>query len=81
MSVVKSVGGDVYMCGRGASGYQDQTVFDLASIELVYQNYVPSPYQQFGGGKFVPGLSIIDVLMSIGLEGARNMLASNPVNV
>jgi len=81
VSIVKSVGGDVYMCGGGASGYQDQTVFDLASIELVYQNYVPFPYQQFGGDEFVPGLSIIDVLMSIGLEGARNMLASNPVNV
>ena len=66
VSVVKSVGGDVYMCGGGADSYQDQAVFDSASIELVYQNYVPSPYQQFGGGKFVPGLSIIDVLMSLG---------------
>lgn len=75
VSIIQTVNGDAYMCGGGASGYQDPQIFSEASISLVYQNFVPDPYPQFNIDAFVPGLSIVDVLMNIGKNGAREMLA------
>ena len=77
VSIVKEVGGNAYMCGGGADGYQDPDVFNAASIAQIRQGYVPTYYSQFGSASFVPGLSIVDVLMNIGQEGARKMLASH----
>ena len=81
VSIVKNVGGRDYLCGGGADGYQDKDVFDAASIALVRQDYVPLAYSQFGSSFFTPGLSIIDVLMNIGREGAINMLCSSSMGI
>ncbi len=53
---------DTYMCGSGADGYQDDKMFDTAGIKLMYQNFTPVPYR--GSANFIPGLSIIDYLMT-----------------
>jgi hypothetical protein len=74
VSIVKNVGGNAYMCGGGADGYQDQSFFDAASIHLINQNYKTAYYPQFGGSEFVPGLSIIDAFMNLGGEGTRHLL-------
>ena len=58
IEILSKVGGGAYLCG-GAQGYPD---------------FVPSAYCQLGVDKFVPGLSIIDALMSIGFDGARRIL-------
>ena len=38
-SLTHAVGGDTYMCGGGADGYQDESVFEVASIQLRYQSF------------------------------------------
>ena len=38
----KLAGADAYLCGNGAQGYQDDTLFEQHNIQLVYQNYNPS---------------------------------------
>ena len=59
--MTKLAGCDAYMCGGGASGYQEDELFEKAGIELIYQNFTPKPYGN--PKKFIPGLSIIDYMM------------------
>jgi hypothetical protein len=61
MEIVKAVGADTYLCGGGASGYQDDAAFPEAGLKIVYQNFSATPYGN--PSRFIPGLSIIDWLM------------------
>lgn len=74
VALTKSVDGNTYMCGGGATGYQQDATFAAAGVGLSYQNFQHPNYPQIGTKKFVPGLSIIDALMSIGIVGVRSEL-------
>ncbi|MBA3593214.1 MAG: WbqC family protein [Polaromonas sp.] len=65
-SLTHAVGGAAYMCGGGADGYQDESVFKESGIQLVRQEFVHPVYSQAGVNEFVPGLSIVDALMNHG---------------
>lgn len=75
ISLVKSQGGTAYLCGGGASGYQDDSMFETAGLTLTYQNFKPHSYAQNGVIEFVPGLSIIDALMHVGVSEAMQLIA------
>jgi hypothetical protein len=75
IELVKAVGGKAYLAGGGAAGYQQDDLFAQAGVELVPQNYQPTPYA--AADTFLPGLSVIDYLMHDGraladLEGATS---------
>lgn len=61
VDICKAVGAETYLCGSGASGYQDDELFKIRGIELKYQKYEPRPYGV--ENDFLPGLSVIDYLM------------------
>ena len=73
-SLVQAVGGDVYLAGGGAQGYQDAAVFQSRGIRVLAQGFRQRPYAQRGVSAFVPGLSVIDALMNVGVEGTRSLL-------
>ena len=64
ISLVKAAGGEAYLAGGGASGYQEDKLFAEQGIRLVYQGFKPQPYGD--PARFLPGLSIIDYLMHDG---------------
>jgi hypothetical protein len=66
IDITTHLGGKHYLCGGGASGYQQDELFDAAGIGLQYQHFVHPEYAQHGGVRFVPGLSVIDALMNCG---------------
>lgn len=66
ISITKKAGGDTYMCGGGAGGYQDDQIFKQSGIVLHYQEFEHPKYEQLSSTEFVPGLSIIDALMNVG---------------
>ncbi|HMI79762.1 MAG TPA: WbqC family protein, partial [Ferruginibacter sp.] len=72
--ITKKSGGNVYLCGGGAGGYQEDHLFSEAGIDLKYQDFKPTVYDQNGMEKFIAGLSIIDVIMHCGFEGTRQLL-------
>lgn len=74
IALTQKAGGDAYMCGGGAEGYQQDTAFADAGIDLIYQNFQHPIYPQAGAQEFVAGLSIIDALMNIGVGGVRAAL-------
>lgn len=73
-SITHGVGGSVYMCGGGADGYQDTSVFVNAGIELRHQAFAHSVYPQYRQADFVPGLSVIDAIMNLGWTGTAKLL-------
>lgn len=74
VAMVQAVGGDAYLCGGGASGYQEDEKFGAAGLRLVQQHFHEAEYRQGGGRTFAPGLSIIDALMQCGFEGTRALV-------
>jgi hypothetical protein len=76
IAMTSAVGGTAYLCGGGAESYQENEKFALAGIELIYQNFKHPEYSQGETKKFIPGLSIIDVLFNCGLEATTKLVHS-----
>lgn len=74
IELVQAVGGTAYLCGGGASGYQDDEKFAAAGLELVYQDFLHPVYPQVNSQGFVAGLSLIDALMNCSWSGTRALL-------
>lgn len=74
IDLVKDVNGDNYFCGGGASGYQEDELYEQHDITLVYQNYKHPLYPQKGISDFVKGLSLIDTLFQTGKEATIGLL-------
>jgi hypothetical protein len=68
--IVRAAGGDTYLAGHGADGYQDDSVFAANGIAVNYQAYVHPAYRQSNVDQFVPGMSAIDALMNCGPDAA-----------
>ena len=68
INLVEATNCQIYLCGGGSAGYQDDNMFANAGIELQYQNFQHPIYPQVGRQGFVPGLSIVDALMSVGAK-------------
>lgn len=75
IDLMRKVGGDCYLCGGGAAGYQNDEAFAAAGMKLCYQRFTHPVYAQIGQPDFVPGLSIVDALMNIGCGGVKGLLA------
>jgi hypothetical protein len=74
IDLTRKVGGGSYLCGGGASGYQEDEAFAAARVELRYQSFAPPIYKQHGRREFIPGLSIVDALMNLGFESVGQMV-------
>ncbi len=74
INMIKAVGGNAYLAGGGANGYQEDEKFATGGVELIYQNYNHPIYHQCNTPSFIFGLSIIDALMNVGFEGIKELL-------
>jgi len=74
IKLTHAVGGDSYMCGSGAAGYQENEKFKTAGIKLLHRDYKHPLYNQFSANEFTPGLSIIDAFMNCGVSGVKLLL-------
>jgi hypothetical protein len=77
VALVTRVGGNGYLAGGGAGGYQDDAMFTEAGIGVVPQRFRHPEYTQRGSDRFVAGLSIVDALMNLGISGTATLLAGN----
>jgi hypothetical protein len=75
-ALTRAAGGDTYMYGGGAAGYQDETVFAREGVALQAQNFVHPTYGQHRRADFAAGLSVIDAAMNLGWAGVAAMLRS-----
>jgi len=70
--LTKAVGGQSYFCGGGSNEYLEEETFKRYGIDLELQNFSQKTYPQFGINNFIPGLSIVDLLMNCGFKEASN---------
>jgi hypothetical protein len=75
ISLVKGAGGDTYLAGGGAAGYQEDERFAAAGIDLLYQSFEHPVYSQQGAMPFVPGLSIVDAALNCGWAETANLIS------
>jgi predicted AlkP superfamily phosphohydrolase/phosphomutase len=69
----EAVDGDTYFSGGGADEYTEESVFEEAGIDLVYQSIDHPTYpQRFD--EFVPKLSIVDPLCNVGSERTAELI-------
>jgi hypothetical protein len=76
VDLIGRAGGSAYLSGRGGANYQDPDRFAEAGISLAYTDFTPTAYPQ-GGGTFVAGLSILDMLFSLGPDATAARVACN----
>lgn len=74
ISIVKQTGCNTYMCGGGATKYQEDEKFTQNGITLQYQNFNHPVYPQFNSEVFIPGLSIIDAFMNCGIMETNRLI-------
>lgn len=74
-SLTQQAGGDIYMCGGGAEGYQNDALFDEKGVGLQYQKFEHPIYSQTGHSKFIQGLSVIDAAMNLSWSEIKNLMA------
>ena len=66
-------GADTYYSGRGGKAYNEPLALQAAGLTLEYQNFQPPVYPQ-GKGDFIPGLSILDLVMYAGPKQSKSLL-------
>lgn len=75
LAIVKSLGGNVYISGRGGLQYLKHHMFDNSEIRVKYMQYKLKKYRQMHG-EFTPYVSILDLIANCGKNG-RNVICSD----
>jgi hypothetical protein len=64
-------GADEYLSGPSGARYLDLGPFARAGVKVTFHSWQEPPVPQLHGSKFMPGLSIVDALCSVGFERTR----------
>ena len=72
IQLCQQVDGDAYLSGAEGRNYLQQHDFDVAGVDLWFQQVEPPVYSQLYGD-FIPYLSLLDVLLNLGGE-ARDVV-------
>jgi hypothetical protein len=67
INIVRAVGGSTYLSGIHGKDYMDENKFKERGVNLTYQDFHHPAYRQLFG-KFIPKMSIIDLLFNEGPE-------------
>jgi len=72
LDVCRRAGATAFLGGMGGSReYLDREAFAAANMGVVWQQFVHPEYVQAGGGDFIKGLSVLDLLFNCGPRGAE----------
>jgi len=74
IEITKKAKGEVYLSGNGARKYQKEVNFLNQGVKLVYQEFIPQEYKQYGTKEFNAGLSVLDALFNQGFEGTKKLI-------
>jgi len=73
VDLVVNSGGAIYLSGLGGKKYQDEALFLRGGVEVVYSSFRSGPYSQ-ESNEFTPGLSILDVVFSLGWDATASYI-------
>jgi len=75
LKICQYLGATTYVSGQGARDYNEEQAFAAAGISLEYISFDHPVYPQAGEG-FVPGLSVLDLLVNCGPQSKRILFSS-----
>lgn len=79
LGILRQLGELDYLSPPGAAEYiAEDALLQAAGVRVSYQHFEPHPYPQRGARQFEARLSILDVIASLGLLGARGYLMQAP---
>ena len=76
VELTKHYGAQIYLCGGGATEYFEEKLFFDENLEVEMQKFSLYLYSQKKSGNFIPGLSIIDLIMNVGFKHAGTIILS-----
>jgi WbqC-like protein len=76
VQLVQETGGDVHLTSTSETLHLDWEQFYRAEMSVRMQEFTHPAYKQLHGS-FMPGLSVVDLLFSHGIEAARMLSASS----
>jgi hypothetical protein len=65
--------GATYLSGKGADKYQDPDKFTNLGLGFTYSEFVHPQYEQ-STSNFLPGLSVVDLILNVGWVTAGRLL-------
>lgn len=71
IEIIQQLSGTSYLSGGGSSGYQVDSKFEAANLQVFYQKSQNPTYNQYGSPNFIEGLSIIDHLANCGFGKSK----------
>jgi hypothetical protein len=71
--ICKSLDGNSYLAGQGAIDYLDTDIFSN-DIRILKHSFVHPVYEQLNSSEFIPYMSSLDILMSVGKNKLKEML-------
>jgi len=73
LNILVALNATSYISGSGAGSqrYINQQKFLNKKIKLIWQNYLPKPYKQLNVHRFIPNLSIIDLIFNCGKNSIK----------
>ncbi|MDQ7778648.1 MAG: WbqC family protein [Planctomycetota bacterium] len=74
VDLCRKTGATTYVSGMHGRDYLDESAFAAAGVRLEYQQFAHPVYRQVYADKFVPNLSILDLLMNEGPGSRTTML-------
>ena len=77
VEICKKVNANTFLLTAGAKEYSDNKIFEKHGINIKMHNFKHPNYFQFNRKEFIPGLSVIDALMNLGLKGVRQLLLND----
>jgi hypothetical protein len=78
VSYCQQLGAHTYYSGLGSSLYMKLSLFREADVRVLWQRFRHPPYPQGREGRFVQGLSIVDVLSNVPVDEVREWLKPSP---
>jgi hypothetical protein len=75
LDLLTRCGAHTYLCARGSYDYMaEDGLFPVDSVDVVFQEFVPQPYEQRRTGQFVSHLSVLDALFEVGVDETRRLV-------
>ena len=73
VSICKALGADKYYCGFGGNKYHNEDLFKEMQIQLIKTDFLHPTYPQ-SWGRFIPNLSVLDLMFNCGDESKKYIL-------
>lgn len=79
LDIAKKAGADIYLSGPSGRDYMNLEKYEREGMDVWFNDFKHPEYVQKGIKKFVPYMSVLDLLMNVGSNKGREIIQSGTV--